>query len=272
MAIQHDASSGAFSVDGGSGVFNWQIGISHTPVGTPVVALVQVMYCVDALSSGNVSLDSVTYGGVAMTLLASGSVGSSMLFYALLNPPAGPQVVFLNFSNDDGATDIKGFANCTTLASSLGGTALLATPVAASGSSTVMTQNVTGTSANNLWLHQYGIGTGSAFVTATVVGTGETRRAGNANFGDGVTFQRGQFNVTTQLSLAGTVTPKINLSLSRSWRIISIEVQEVPPVSGVHLGGYTSYDLALTVPDVSNPVTQEEGNRMQNDYRFRKPY
>jgi hypothetical protein len=272
--IQHDSSSGAFSVDGGAGTFNWQVGAGMSPVGTPVVAFVMVMFTVDAVASGSVSLDSVTYGGVAMTRLTVQSLGGSTLeYFVLLNPPTGPQNAFLNFSNDDGATDIVGFANCTLLSSSIGGTAQLSVATIGSGTSNAMTQNVTGLSTNNLWVHQYGTGTGASFVTTTVVGTGETRRAGNASYGDGVFFQRGQFNVTTQLSLAGTVTPRINLSASRSWKIISVEVKEIAPVQAGHI--LTSYEtgifpsIGMNVEDIALKVTPEQQQKIwRGDRRY----
>ena len=275
MALQHDASSGAFSVDGGSGEFNWSPGTTHTPVGTPVVAFVWVQFSVDTLSSGSVSLNSVTYGGVPMTFITSNTVsGNSMDMYALLNPPTGPQNVFLNFSNDDGATDIEGFADVTTLSSSLGGTATLGLPtVTANATSNAMTQNVTGTSTNNLWVHQYGVGTSSGPPVTTVVGVGETRRAGSASYGDGVFFPRGTFNITTQLSLVGTVTPRINLSASKPWRIISLEVREVAPVVAGHV--LTSYQtgvfpgIGMNQEDVGLKVQPEQMQKIwRGDRRF----
>lgn len=67
---------------------------THTPVGTPTVALVMVHYGFNGRT-----ISSVTYGGTSMALEQSGVNGQdSVAIYSLPNPAAGSQTVQVNFS------------------------------------------------------------------------------------------------------------------------------------------------------------------------------
>lgn len=233
MAALFDAISAVTTVGATASSPNTNT-FTHTPVGTPACVVFNIEWFLDVLSTGTVTITGVTYGGVAMTNIGSQFVGGvhTVEKWILHGPASGVKTVAVTWQNDDGTSTSQG--RCTITSFTSGGTTTNGTVVAATAATSPMTASVVGTSANNILDTVSGVFDGvSAFVTVTVNGTNETKRAGTTNFGaSGV---RAQFTASTQTSANGTVTPNATLSANRSWGLLSVEIQEV--ISALPVGG-----------------------------------
>jgi hypothetical protein len=141
MAVAHDAATES-SVSASQASFSW----THTPSGTPRAALVFVL---SIQSTGDDT--SVTYGGIAMTLLPySGSdtdtEPGTIRAYFLDGVPSGAQTVLVNRVND--ATSMIG--NCVTVTAATACEPYLPGVITQGGSSqnTAATTSGTGTGAS----------------------------------------------------------------------------------------------------------------------------
>lgn len=198
---------------------------THTPVGTPACVTLNIQWFEDIISIGNISITGITYGGQAMTQIATRVVGTGRIEkWIIHNPPAGAQTVALTWQNDDGVSTSQARYVSTSFTS--GGTTSNGSVVSAGGTTSPMTASVTGQSANNVLDTVYGISDAAlAFATVTVNGTNETKRSGTTNFG-GVNV-RSQHTTSTQTSANATVTPNATQSANRTWGLLSVEIREV---------------------------------------------
>lgn len=231
MAEKFDAASGSQTV-GSTGAGNtdsW----THTPVNTPNAIVADVSYSSDAAGGGDSSIAGITYGGVAMTFKGLVSQPDVLLEkWTLLSPASGAKTVSLTWAGVDASL---GCANTNSFYSDAAGTATFGSLDTQLDGTSPITNDVAGTSANNVLDHGYIVVGGAAFVTVTVNGTNETRRSGVTNQFSASHYSRRQTQTTTQTSANGTVTASSTLSANRNSAISSIEVQEVIAQSSVPL-------------------------------------
>lgn len=225
MSLAFDAAKGSTSVtQTGSGTVSW----THTPVGTPVVATVNVQWVADANNGNVISISGITYGGVAMTQVGTQVVNGvqNQEKWVLLAPASGAQTVSVTWLDSSDPNDaVVGVANSMTYTSA--GTATYGTLQTATGASSPITKAVTSVASTSTLDTMGGVNNGaSAAITITVNGTSETKRSGVTNYGNGTNIPRGQVYNSTQTG-TGTVTANATESASRNWGIMVLELQEV---------------------------------------------
>ncbi len=121
--VAFDAAS--FAQSPSTSVLTW----THTPVGTPSLAVVGVM-----LADTGATVSTVTYGGQLMTLIRSDNWTSlaKTWLYRLASPPAGAQTVTVTLSAADdkvaGAITVTGSDTSTPISNHAGATGNSATP------------------------------------------------------------------------------------------------------------------------------------------------
>lgn len=221
MSLAHDAASGSQGV-GGDPINGYVISYTHTPVGTPKVVTVNVVWHQQAASTGAIYLLGITYGGQAMTFIGTSTEGTQVFEkWILLSPPSGAQTVeFTWYDGDSGSS--TAVANSMTYTASVGvnyGTLQLG-----NGTASPITKTVTGVAATSILDTMGGVNNGSSSaITITVNGTAETKRSGVTAFG--LIGQRGQVYNSNQTG-SGSVTANATESASRNWRILVIELKE----------------------------------------------
>lgn len=92
MAVAHDATS--LKADWAESVASW----THTPSGTPNYVEIAVGWM-----ARSTTINAITYGGSAMTLVTTtdeGSSGSKVAIYGLVSPSSGAQTCSITFSTN----------------------------------------------------------------------------------------------------------------------------------------------------------------------------
>jgi hypothetical protein len=229
MAELFDAASGHKLISlSGSGPYtaSW----THTPINTPNAIIVSFSWS-EGMLIDIYFVNGVTYGGVAMTYLGQGYAGNCLLEkFGILNPLPGPQTVQITYdSASPGDGIVLGSANSTSFYSTRALTAAFGTYFLSIDSTSPITNAVTGLSSENVIESGYLVyNGGSAAITLTINGTGETLRSGVTTQSGGGFLGR-QTATSSQTSALGTVTASATISSSRSCAISSVEIREVPP-------------------------------------------
>lgn len=228
MSELFDSASGAKAL-GGTDVSPNTNSWTHTPVNIPNAIIVDLTWSQNITNSGVTGIVGINYGGIPMSLLGSNQVGDCYIEkWGLLNPLGGPQSVDVTWQNDDGVTTSIGSANSTAFYSDNGGFATFGALQTSLDAITPITGSVPGTSVKNVISNGYLIfDSSSAAVTATINGTGETKRSGFTTQFLNFQFTRRQTGSSTQNSLVGTVVPSMTISANRSCAILSAEVKEL---------------------------------------------
>lgn len=183
MAIAHDADSGA------QGVFVNTISWSHVCTGADLILFVTMAY---SLIPG-MSVTSVTYNGVAMSVLGSTLTapgGVKSVTYYLVNPATGSNTIKLDTDNagdilDCNASSYKG-CDTSTAPSVIATDVASASPTTTTGTTTI----------NNAWVALFGSGGQTAGTGATKRGTSHAQNGCNYDSNAAVT-PAGSYSMTT---------------------------------------------------------------------------
>lgn len=183
---------------------------NHTASGSDRLVLVGVSW---QETLGEETLDSITYDGTAMTLLASTSFTA---LYYLINPPTGSKQVVVTWSG----TNTKGASGGAVSFTNVDQTHPLESAAITSGSSTTPTATL---------LRQPGmifstIGLNASGSTVTLAGPGADERW-NESAGSSGNFTLTQGAGATLPSGGANGTVGWTLSASRSWGVISVVVR-----------------------------------------------
>lgn len=189
---------------------------NHTATGTGRLVLVSVAW-IDPLDSE--TLDSVTYGGFAMTRI--GSTNKVELF-ALVDPPTGSKEVKVAWS--DGTR--KGVVAASNSFTDADQETTFGVVRSATGSGTSATVNVIDTLVNGLVLTALGVTPISSSMTATVDGGSTSRWNDIVGVIIDVTRTMGA-GATKPSAGGGTVATSWTLSSSQLWGAIGVEL--LPP-------------------------------------------
>lgn len=124
---------------------------SHTCSGNDRAVIVHVAVSRNGSGATSTITRSATYGGIAMTELAAGSLGggsisSHMITWGLLNPPTGAQTVQVNITQSAGGSGFAGNSVSYTNVDSFD----TAQMVAGAASGTAMAQGVTGSAVGDM--------------------------------------------------------------------------------------------------------------------------
>jgi len=204
-----DAASSATLSNGDT--LSW----THTASGIERCVLVGVSW---SGSLGSETLDSATYGGQEMQLVASAPFTA---LFRLLNPPAGPQTITVRFGPAGAFVYAVGGAISATAVHQ--GTPLGSVAVA-QGTSTAPSVSVAATNANGIVVDTLGVGDLPSPVTATVGPSPQVQRWNDANSA-GPFFTRGAGS--TKPGTGAAVTMSWTLAQSKSWGTIAVELKPV---------------------------------------------
>lgn len=200
----------AWTFEGSSASTSW----AHPAAGPGSIVLVGISWQETTASE---TLDSVTYGGVAMTRL--GATNMVDLFY-LLNPPAGPQTVLATWS---GASAKGVVAGAVTLVG-IDSNSPLGTLYSAQGTSTSPSVAVSGTHVNGLLLSVVAV---NAVASLTTLTTSQNLLWSDKAGTSGATT-RTQGGGSTAPGTGGTVSMAWTLGASKPWGILAVEALPAP--------------------------------------------
>ena len=202
----YDATTAATQPSGSGSALSW----SHTASGSNRLVLVAVSW---QEGTGTEDIDSVTYGGIAMTLVDSTIMTS---LYSLMDPPTGSKTVVVNWTGSGSKTAVAG-------AVSFAGVDRdhpLDATVKATGNSTAPSVSIPAGDISRVILTFVGVNCASSVPTLTA-GTGLTQRWNDHSGTTGATLGGG----ATADSAGGAQTLAWTLSSARNWSTIAVGVR-----------------------------------------------
>jgi hypothetical protein len=244
-AVGFDAATSAQLEEGE--LLTW----SHTASGSGRYVVVVVCFS----PVGGEGVQSVTYGGQAMTLLAR---SGKTEVYRLANPPTGSQTIAVQFTSGSSVNAVGGAVSVTGVdaAAPVG---LLRT---ASGTGTAASASFPFVMRGSLVVDTIGVSNASASVTATA-GSGQTQRWNRLV---GVGAQTTRCAGSTRPWAADPYSTSWTLSNSQSWELIAVELRPpqrlaidteagiVPDPTWVNARNYASLQAAVDAAPTGGSV------------------
>ena len=210
IEVAVDSVSSVAHKSGTGATLSW----THNAGGSDRLVLVGISWKETSGSAGDETLDSVTYDGTAMTLVAS---AAHCDLYSLVNPPTGSKTIVVTWSG----TDNKGAVAAAISFNGVNQSKPLEAAVTAGGSSTAPSVTLLAGLPSTIFT-LIGVDSVSSTVTLTA-GSGATERW-NDNIGSlGSTLVQG--GASTRNTGGAARAMQWTLSASRSWGLIAVPIR-----------------------------------------------
>lgn len=199
---------------------------SHASSGSDRLVLVGIAWQ-DSLDEE--SLDSVTYDGAAMTLVASTPLCS---VYSLVNPPTGSKTIVVTWSG----SNAKGAVGASISFTGVNQTSPLEAAVTGTGHSTAPSVNTLG--LPSMIFSLVGIDAGSSTVTLTAASDMSQQWNDSAGSSGALTLTQG--GGSTRISSGGARTVGWTLGAARDWALIAVPIRPKVQLASISQSGGAS--------------------------------